>query len=120
MCHAGGQPGLPDRGDLPAGFERFLRELAERDDSGPSDSSQTGELTQQHQVSLAALDWLREVYAEIGVPEYWVVDLTEHRVVVHRRDAAGAYQPTEYTTGTLTTEQAPCLEIPAAELFPEQ
>lgn len=58
-----------------------------------------------------------DVYCEIGVPEYWVVDLAHERVVVHRRDADGVYHTTERTSGTLTTEHAPGLEVPVAELF---
>ena len=32
------------------------------------------------------------LYAEIGVPEYWVVDLASERVYVHRRPAPDGYQ----------------------------
>jgi Uma2 family endonuclease len=31
-------------------------------------------------------------YAEAGIPEYWLVDLTRDKIVVHQRPAAGAYQ----------------------------
>jgi Uma2 family endonuclease len=63
------------------------------------------------------LDEKRGIYAEVGVAEYWVVDLAGQRVLVHRHDAAGAYQAAEHTAGVLTTAQAPDLEIPVAELF---
>lgn len=43
----------------------------------------------------------REAYADMGVPEYWVVDLTEQRVVAHRL-AAGGYDATEHTTSSLS------------------
>lgn len=59
----------------------------------------------------------RDLYERIGVPEYWVVDLTEQRVVVHRRDAAGRYRSVERTSGTLTAEAAPGLEVPIGELL---
>ncbi|MEX2621279.1 MAG: Uma2 family endonuclease [Egibacteraceae bacterium] len=54
----------------------------------------------------------RAVYETIGVGEYWVVDLVEQRVIVHRRDAQGAYQAAEHVEGTLSTEQAPGLQVP--------
>lgn len=59
----------------------------------------------------------REVYAETGVPEYWVVDLTGDRVVVHRRGDAGLDEVGERTAGALTTDRAPGLEVPVAELL---
>lgn len=59
----------------------------------------------------------RNLYAKIGVPEYWVVDLGEGRAVAHRREGAGVYDIVEHTGGVLRTEQAPGLEIPLAELF---
>lgn len=62
----------------------------------------------------------REIYAEIGVPEYWVVDLSEPRVVAHRLAADGGYEAAEHTGGTLTTPRAPGLEVPVVELFPDR
>jgi Uma2 family endonuclease len=56
----------------------------------------------------------RDVYAEIGVGEYWVVDLPREVVVVHRRDQAGGVEATEHAEGTLTTPAAPGLEIAVA------
>jgi Uma2 family endonuclease len=32
------------------------------------------------------------LYAECGVPEYWIVNLVEHLVEVHRSPSAGQYQ----------------------------
>ena len=34
----------------------------------------------------------RRIYAECGVPEYWVVNLVEHRIEVHTDPALGAYR----------------------------
>jgi Uma2 family endonuclease len=61
----------------------------------------------------------RGIYAEIGVAEYWVVDLARDVVLVHRRDAAGSFQAAEHAEGTLTTPAAPGLAVPVAELFPQ-
>jgi Uma2 family endonuclease len=33
----------------------------------------------------------RDLYARAGVPEYWIVDLTGRRTIVHRNPAEGAY-----------------------------
>lgn len=58
-----------------------------------------------------------DLYQRLGVAEYWVVDLAAGLVVVHRRGSAGAYEASEHTSGTLTTEQAAGLKLPLAELF---
>lgn len=60
-----------------------------------------------------------DLYQRLGVAEYWVVDLAAGLVVAHRRGAAGAYEASEHTSGTLTTEQAAGLKLPLAELFAE-
>lgn len=57
------------------------------------------------------------IYAELGVAEYWVVDLAQRRIVVHRRDAAGAYAATAHTDGVLTTAVAPGLQAPVAAVL---
>lgn len=71
----------------------------------------------------------RDIYEELGVGEYWVVDLSEGVVIVHRAgdagrsgDAgragdAGRYALTEANDGTLTPLSAPGLEVPVAELL---
>ncbi len=60
-----------------------------------------------------------DLYQRLGVAEYWVVDIAAGLVVVHRRGSAGAYEASEHTSGTLTTEQAVGLKLPLAELFAE-
>lgn len=59
----------------------------------------------------------RDVYAEIGVAEYWVVDLARDVVVVHRLTDARTYAGTEHTEGTLTTPAAPGVDVPLPELL---
>lgn len=59
------------------------------------------------------------IYEAIGVPEYWVVDLTAGRVLVHRRDADTTYQVEETTGGMLATPVAPGLAVPVTELLAE-
>lgn len=58
-----------------------------------------------------------DLYQRLGVAEYWVVDLAADLVVAHRRGSGGTYEASEHTSGTLTTEQAPGLKLPLAELF---
>lgn len=62
------------------------------------------------------LDEKRDVYAALGVGEYWVVDHAGERVLVRRLGDAGTYHSTEHTTGRLTTPAAPGLQVPVAEL----
>lgn len=57
----------------------------------------------------------REIYESIGVPEYWVVDLRDGRVLVHRRGDGGAFTVTEPRT-RLESPMAPGLAIPVSEL----
>ncbi|MEX0658283.1 MAG: Uma2 family endonuclease [Egibacteraceae bacterium] len=57
----------------------------------------------------------RDIYQELGVGEYWVVDLRRRRVLVHRLDAAD--EARTVTSGTLVTPVAPGLGVPVAELF---
>jgi Uma2 family endonuclease len=73
------------------------------------------EVTSPGTRSLALVE-KREIYAEIGVGECWVVDPTEKRVLLDRR-AAGGDQTVEATSGTLTTPTAPGLEVPVAKLL---
>ncbi|MEX0658352.1 MAG: Uma2 family endonuclease [Egibacteraceae bacterium] len=69
-----------------------------------------------------------DIYQQLGVPEYWVVDLHRDIVLVHRRDPAvagpaddGAYAVTEHTAGTtLTPAVAAGLAVPVAELLPRR
>jgi Uma2 family endonuclease len=48
------------------------------------------------EVAESSLSYDRErkarLYAECGVPEYWIVNLVEHIVEVHRSPSAGQYQ----------------------------
>ncbi len=62
----------------------------------------------------------RELYAHAGIQEYWIVNLLDYRVEVHRFPEGGDYK---YTTtvdssGTLTTLAAAQIPIPVAELLP--
>ena len=51
------------------------------------------------EVADSSIDFDRDVkayvYAQSGVPEYWLVDLTEDRVVRHTSPSGGAYQLVE-------------------------
>jgi hypothetical protein len=57
-----------------------------------------------------------EVYAEAGVPEYWVVDLMEHVVHVNR-DPDRQAKRFRITTVTRAPESLACASL-QAEMFP--
>ena len=80
----------------------------------------TAELIVEVAVSSAALD--REnasLYAEAGVPEYWIVLGGEQQIEVYRRPENGVYQQKRlYSVGeTLTCESVPGLEATLMEWF---
>lgn len=60
------------------------------------------------------------LYAEAGVPEYWVVDLTARLVEVYRRPEDGRYTSmTTYRSGeTVCLEQFPEVEVAVDEFMP--
>ena len=80
----------------------------------------TAELVVEVAVSSVALD--REnasLYAEAGVPEYWIVLGEERRIEVYRQPVDGAYQQKRlYSVGeTLACEGVPGLSVPLEEWF---
>jgi Uma2 family endonuclease len=59
-----------------------------------------------------------QIYANAGVPEYWVIDLNRRRVVAHRNPVAGAYQSVQpFAAGELVPIAGQTL--PVDEIFPE-
>ena len=60
-----------------------------------------------------------ELYARAGIREFWVVDLTSNRVLVHRSPGDGRYDSVTAVdiSGTLTVEALPGLTISAAHIF---
>ncbi len=60
-----------------------------------------------------------ELYARAGIREFWVVDLTSNRVLVHRSPSDGRYDSVTAVdiSGTLTVEALPGLTISAAHIF---
>jgi Uma2 family endonuclease len=60
-----------------------------------------------------------ELYARAGIREFWVVDLTRNRVLVHRTPCDGSYDliTAVDASGTLTVEALPGLTISAAQIF---
>ena len=60
-----------------------------------------------------------ELYARAGIREFWVVDLTRNRVLVHRRPHDGTYDSITAVdiSGTLTMEALPGVTISAARIF---
>jgi hypothetical protein len=60
-----------------------------------------------------------ELYARAGIREFWVVDLSVNRVLVHRGPNQGRYDSvtTVDMSGTLQVEALPGVTIPAAKIF---
>ena len=60
-----------------------------------------------------------ELYARAGIREFWVVDLTSNRVLVHRNPRDGAYRSTTTVdmSGTLQVEALPKVTIPVVRIF---
>jgi Uma2 family endonuclease len=60
-----------------------------------------------------------ELYARSGIREFWVVDLTAIRVLVHRHPSAGGYGSITSVdmSGTLRVEALPRVTISVASIF---
>ena len=60
-----------------------------------------------------------ELYARSGIREFWVVDLTSNRVLVHRDPNDGGYGSVASLamSGTLQVEALPSVTIPVASIF---
>ncbi len=60
----------------------------------------------------------RRIYAEAGVPEYWIFDPQNDTVLpLELRDGEYAERPTLTAADTLTTPLLPGLSIPLADIF---
>jgi Uma2 family endonuclease len=59
------------------------------------------------------------LYAEAGIPEYWVVDCTAETVEVHRGPGADGYREVRLVTGaaTLAPQVFPDVALSTAEIF---
>lgn len=59
------------------------------------------------------------IYAAMGAPEYWVVDVQRREVIIHRDPDGERYRQltTVGETATLTVLRFPDLSLPVAELF---
>lgn len=59
------------------------------------------------------------VYAECGVPEYWIVNLVERCIEVYRKPGSGRYwQVQRHAEGSLSSERHPELELRVDEVLP--
>jgi Uma2 family endonuclease len=57
-------------------------------------------------------------YANASIPEYWLIDLRNRRVVVMRQPEGDGYQSNqEYTSGTISPLNFPELKVPVAFLL---
>ena len=61
----------------------------------------------------------RELYAEQGVPEYWIVNVADHVVEVYRSPADGLYRESQQVgpDGHLRLLAFPDVEVAIADLF---
>lgn len=61
----------------------------------------------------------RRLYAEAGIPEYWVVDCAAETIEIHRDPAAGAYRDVRVVAGTatLSPQAFPDVELTTTEIF---
>ncbi len=59
------------------------------------------------------------LYAEAGIPEYWVVDASAEAVEIHRRPGAGGYAEARRLTGraAVSPQAFPDIAVPLAEIF---
>ena len=58
------------------------------------------------------------LYARVGIPDYWVVDLPTERVVVHRDPTAGGYDNVKAASGGVVTAlRHPRLRLEVAEVL---
>jgi Uma2 family endonuclease len=60
----------------------------------------------------------RKLYAEAGIQDYWVVNLVDRQVIVHRDPVDGNYRSTQtLTSGQITMLAFPDVAIDVAELL---
>jgi Uma2 family endonuclease len=60
------------------------------------------------------------LYAEAGIPEYWIVDCTAEAIEVHRRPEGGAYREVTRVTGlasTVSPQTFPDVALRLDEIF---
>ncbi|AFZ35928.1 protein of unknown function DUF820 [Stanieria cyanosphaera PCC 7437] len=57
-------------------------------------------------------------YARNGIPEYWVIDLINNKLIVHTQPNNSIYtQIQEFTTGQITPQAFPQIKIPLNQLL---
>lgn len=89
----------------------------------PSEWPQPGDIALVLEVADTTLEYDLTVkaalYARAGIPEYWVVDLNAHRLVVHRQPAGSVYKSVVAFAEQerVASLAAPEREILVAELF---
>ncbi|RYG48246.1 hypothetical protein EON79_05015 [bacterium] len=62
------------------------------------------------------LRWKRDLYAQGGLPEYWVIDVDTRRAFVHRRPIDGEYRSIEILH---ENDELPGLGIPLGDVLPK-
>jgi Uma2 family endonuclease len=61
----------------------------------------------------------RRIYAEAGIPEYWVVDCAAETVEMHRGPGPDGYRDVRVVAGagTLTLQAFPDVELRTTDIF---
>jgi|SRR5262245_19889750 len=57
------------------------------------------------------------LYAEAGIPEYWIVDCTSETVDIHRAPGPDGYRDVTRAVGTARPEAFPDVELTTGEIF---
>jgi Uma2 family endonuclease len=59
------------------------------------------------------------LYAEFGIPEYWVIDCNAESIEIHRSPDGGRYREVTLVSGdaTVTLQAFPDVTLPLAEIF---
>lgn len=64
------------------------------------------------------LDQKAKIYAQNGIPEYWVIDLKNNKLILHLQPSLGKYQSVkEYRSGALQPIAFPEIKVQLSQLL---
>lgn len=59
-----------------------------------------------------------KIYARNGIPEYWIIDLVNKKLIVHTQPSDNSYaQVVEYKSGSITPQAFPNVAIPLEQIL---